>query len=317
MESLLASAKSFASMHESVDEQFFFQCAREYALSLVSMLIEKYGSDRVGEATLFSAIAESPRVADQMPFWRPELGHCFDALISDKLPVARRGLAQIALNHLSVELPGQWFSDFAEPVHLRWGHVLLPEAVRLEVDCDGTEARVKIRGLDSSHTLHFYGLGNDEFEWRGTGAEVMPSVKFGRRRVLLLSAQHCKDLALPPPPVLPGVPTVTDTHRRNYETLLALFDEHFPSCVSWLERVIRVVTISQKAPIGMHSGTVEDYYGSIWISDTDNLLKIAESLLHEASHNYYYLLTDSVGFASRYVRSGVVILAVRTHDAQL
>jgi HEXXH motif-containing protein len=289
MEQFLTSAKSFASMRENFDEQFFSQCAREYALSLVSMLIEKYGSACASDTALFSSMFESPTDADQMPFWCPELGHCLAALTGDKLPIAQRGLAQIALNLLSSGTPGTWVSDFAEPIHLRWGHVILPEALRLEVESDGAEARVKITGLDAAHNLRFSALKNGELEWQGSGAEATQYLKFGRNRVLLLSGQQCKDLALPDP-VLPGVTAVTEAQIKTFTAAVALFHEHFPSWVSWLDRVLRVITLAQRPPEGIHSGTVEGYYGSIWISDSDDLLKIAESFLHEGSHQYFFLL---------------------------
>lgn len=290
MERFLASAKSFASMQEEFDEQFFSRCAREYALSLVPMLLDKYGPACASNAAFFSSIMTVPDDADRMPFWCPELGHCWDALAYDRLPAAQRGLAQVALNLLAAGVPGRWAGDFARPSRLRWGRVLLPEALRLEVDSDGGEARVKIAGPDSTRNLRFCGLGGGEPEREWPGAEAMPYLEFGRNRALLLSGLHRKELDLPEPKV-PAVPMVTEGHRRNFAEALALFRKHFPSWVPWLDRVVRVITIVERPAEGIASGAVEGYYGSIWISDSDNLLHIIESLLHECSHQYFFLLS--------------------------
>jgi len=290
MEPFLGSAQSFASMEGNVDEGFFFQCAREYALTLVSMVVEKYGTGCADDVSLFSSVMELPPSTAHMPFWCPELGQCLATLTSGKVAVARRALTQLAVNALEAGVPGRWESDFAEPVRLRWGHLLLPEALRLEAESDGAEGRVRIRGLGGeARDLRFLVRGGGESEAREAGAEPLPYLELGRRKVLLLSGPHCEQFGLPGP-VLPGVEAVTEEHLRTFSAPLALFEEHFPGWVPWIERVLRAITLSEPAPAGIHSGTVEGYYGSIWISASDDSLKIAESLLHEASHQYFFLL---------------------------
>jgi HEXXH motif-containing protein len=290
MEWVLAPAKSFSCVQGSVDEEFFSQCAREYALSLASMVVENYGASCAPAPTLLSEMLEHPLASGHMPLWCPELGHCLLALRSQKLSPGQRGLTQLAINLLSAGVPGTWELEFAEPLRLRWDRFLLPKAIHLKIDSDGKEARVDIRGPESHHALRFYAAGNGQRQWEGADAEAIPHLELGDNRALLLSAVHFKELDFPAP-VLPGVEVVTEEHKRHLSTPLDLFREHFPSWSSWFDRVIRSITISQSPPEGIHSGTVEGYYGSIWISDSGDVLKVAESLIHEASHQYYFLLS--------------------------
>ncbi|MET0646162.1 MAG: HEXXH motif-containing putative peptide modification protein [Pyrinomonadaceae bacterium] len=293
MEWALSPAKSFSCVRGSVDEQFFSQCAREYALSLASMVMENYGPACAPEPALLSTMLEHPLASGHVPLWCPELGHCLLALRSHKLPAAQRGLTQLVVNLLCAGVPGTWEVESAEPLRFRWDRFLLPKALHLRIDSDGKEARVDIRGPESRQAVRFYAAGNGRRGWEGADAEALPYLELGHNRALLLSAVHHKGLDLPDP-VFPGVDAVTEAHKRLLSDPLDLVREHFPSWSSWFDRVIRTITITQSPPEGTHSGTVDGYYGYIWIGDSGDALKVAESLIHEASHQYYFLLSRLV-----------------------
>ena len=297
MERMLLSAKSFSSMNEVVDEQFFSQCAHEYSLSLISMLVDRFGSACAPDIGYLSAILEHPIASEFDPYWCPQLGLCLVALKSNKLPAAQRGLSQIAINLLSSGIPGKWGSYFVEPSRFHFDNYMLPTALYLEIDSDGTRVRINVQGPDSRQDLCFNAIRNGHIQWQPTeekpGVEAIPYMKIGHNRALLLSGPHCKDLGLPDP-VLTGVPEVNESQKRHFSDSLALMYKHFPSWNSWFDRVVRVLSVGQKAPEGIHSGTTEGYFGLISISDSEDMLKIAESFIHEASHQYFFLLSRLV-----------------------
>lgn len=293
MESLLTSAKSFSSVFENVDEQFFSRCAREYALSLVSVAIDQFGTEAIPDPDQFYSMLQHPRAADHQPLWCPELGQCLRALKSGKVAKAQRGLTQIVLNLLTAGVPGAWKFDLPELMRFRWDTFLFPKVVRLEIDSDGKQANIRASDGESNQTLEFYNTSNGRIEWQSDDAETLAYVELGHNRALLLSGIHAQEMLLPDT-VLPGVLTVTETHKKHLSDPIDLFREQFPEWSSWFDRVLRTITISESPPEGVHSGTSEGFYGSIWISDCDDTLKVAESLIHEASHQYYFLLSRLV-----------------------
>lgn len=284
-------------MHESVDEQFFAQCAHEYSLSLISALVDHYGSDCAPDAALLSSILEHPIAAEYSPFWGPELGQCLNALKTNKLRGAQRGLTQIVLNLLAAGIPGKWEIDLVEPIHFRWDSFFLPQAQRLEIDSDGLQARINVSGLDSNHTLYFNAVRNSRLDWHSDNAEKIAYLEMGENRALLLSGRHCAGLGLPDP-VLPGVETVTERHKQHMKDAFIFIDNYFPTWKSWHDRVVRAISIGQKAPEGIHSGTVEGYFGLLSISDSEDVLKVTESIIHEASHQYFFLLSRLVALTN-------------------
>ena len=293
MEWMLTPAKSFSSVLENVDEQFFAKCASEYALSLVSLVVEQYGTEAATDPDQLSSMLNHPLGSSHLPLWCPELGHCLAALKKTKLSNAQRGLTQIVLNLLSAGIPGTWTIDLAEPMSLRWDRFLLPKALRLEVHNDGKEAHIRTHNADSGQLLEFHAISNGKVEWHSPDAEAIPYLELVDNRALLLSGLQSEEMEFPET-VLPGVPAITDTHKRHLSAAIDLFREQFPTWTPWFDRVLRTITVSESSPEGIHSGTREGFYGSIWISDCDDLLKVAESLIHEASHQYYFLLSRLV-----------------------
>ncbi len=293
MGTLLRSAKSFSSVFENVDEQFFSQCAREYAGSLVSMVVEQYGTDGVPDPGQFLSMLRHPLASGHQPLWCPELGLCLNSLRIKKLPQAQRGLTQILVNLLTAGVPGSWTIDLSEPMLFRWADYLLPRASHLEISSDGKQATVHTRDADSQQTLEFHATVNGHLEWHSDEGESIPSIQLGENHALLLSGPQSKEMGLPNT-VLPGVMTVTETHKQHFAETMDLVREEFPAWCSWFDRVLRTITISESPPEGVHSGTTEGFYGSIWISDCHDKLKVAESLIHESSHQYYFLLSRLV-----------------------
>lgn len=163
----------------------------------------------------------------------------------------------------------------------------------MEINSDGKKATVNTRDAESAQQLEFYATINGRVEWHSVDAESIPYVELGNNRALLLSGVQTEEMDLPES-VLQGVAAITEEHKQHLANPIDLFREQFPVWRSWFDRVLRTITISESAPEGIHSGTREGYYGSIWISDCDDTLKVAESLIHEGSHQYYFLLSRLV-----------------------
>lgn len=282
-------AKGFGSLYEEFDEDFFSEIIREYASSLLSMLLEQYDRAITTDPLSVQSMLESPLVSGFSPFWCPELAHCFAALKSDDPAGAARGLGQVLLNLSCSGAPGSWSIKFDHPCHFHWDHFLLPEAMSLEAQSDGYKAVISVQGPKGDQTFVFQSI-DSTMRWHNVEAEVIPRIELEQASILLLTGKHIEQFNLPMPE-FPTFQEIAEDQKESITSCLIFLREHFSSCSLWVERVLRYLCLVQSPPATMHSGSFEGHFGFSFMSDLRDPLKNAEMMIHECSHHYFSLLT--------------------------
>ena len=280
--------RGFGCLYEDFDEEFFSHIVREYAVSLLSMIIERHHRRLMNEGDSILAMLEYPLTSDHSPFLSPHLAHCLNALKSGNTAEAAGGLIQILLNLSCSGVPGNWKIELDEPRRFHWDYYLLPKARSIAVRSDGREALVTLSHPDGEKTFTF--TASDEIRgWRNSESETIPYIVTRRASVLLLTGAHLEQFDLLRPK-FPALDEITPSHKENVVSCLTFLWERLPACSSWIERVLRYLCLVQESPGTMHSGSFEGYFGFLFMSDLPDPIKMAEMLIHECSHQYFAIL---------------------------
>lgn len=285
---LTEEAKGFGCPYEDFDEDFFSEILREYAVSLLTMTIERYPYVLTCEPSAALSLMTYPQTASSSPFWCPELAHNLTALKSSNPLAAARAIGQILLNVSASGVPGHWGIKLEQACRLHWDKFLLPQTETIEVHSNGRLAVVDLREGNSSQEMSFAldgatQLSNDK-------AEVIPYVSAGDSSILLLTDITLKELDLPQPD-FPVLQEITQAQVDNVNACLNLLREHFPACSLWIERVLKYLCLVHSPATAMHSGSFESYFGFVFMTDRPDPVKSAEMLIHECSHQYLSILT--------------------------
>jgi hypothetical protein len=290
--------KGFGCLCEDFDEDFFSQIVREYAVSLLSMSIERYPQALTTDPADALSMLAHPLAADYSPFWCPELAHSLAALKSDDPAKAARGIGQILLNLSCSGVPGSWGISLEKPSRFNWDQYLTPQAQAVEVQSDGTTAQITARSDDDNRrtlTLHAADHAADHIadatpRWHCPDGETIPHLPMRKFPLLLLTKGLLEQFELPPCES-PALDEIESVHVESVSSCLSFLRENFPSYCSWVERVLRYLCLVQSPPGTMHSGSFEGHFGFAFVTARNDPVKMAEMLIHECSHQYFSLLT--------------------------
>lgn len=197
--------------------------------------------------------------------------------------------ASLALHLGTCGVAGDWRISFEVPVRLRWSHWLLPRCDEIEVHCDGPHAQVHAI-LDGRRTeSHFH---RTQDEWIGSGNSPLQELpRFGTRReriVLLPSAALEGDELNPLQPL--ALPEIQPEIVAAFQQSLVLLHTHATIYFPWVLRVLRNIIPVKYTAGNTQSGSRRDQSGLIHMSYIPNWVFLAESLVHEASHQYLHAL---------------------------
>lgn len=200
-------------------------------------------------------------------------------------------LAEVGLRLAARGNPGRWTAALCEKRRLCWdGRWLLPEACEIAVDSNGTVATVELRLLSREQwttTFHRTGQG-----WQTEGVEQLMQVGV-RRPITLLSSQ-----AVPHDMIVEDdfhsifeFPLITSDMAESLAAALEILDRHAPEYLDWVERVLRSVLVCRCRSSRTRSSSWMHAPGIILMSSSVNPIEVAEMLVHECSHQYYYLVS--------------------------
>ncbi len=256
----------YACPHEPLDEALFTEILREYANAFVSLfldrsarLLEERGQ---GVVDLLEAGANDS-VPTELLLDQTVANLRNSVLGSARVPpsgAAAAFCAQMAFIgraedfHLSLD----------EPQRLRIGPELLPQTtfVRFHASADRS--------------------------W--PNGELIPSFRVGDRDVQVWTGDLLRELpAEPNPEERPSIPLagVLSMCRSAVEIL----ERCAPFYIPWIARVLRVVVPVDGSDGIMRSSSDDDRPGVVFVSFPHGAVAIAEMLVHEASHQYYHVLT--------------------------
>ena len=287
-DTILSEVKGFGCPYEDFDEDFFSKILREYAISLLTLIVERYPQVVTCDPDAALSLLTHPQISNSSPYCCPEIAHNVTALKSLDPVSAARGIGQVLLNLSCSGIPGSWAIRSEQACRLHWGHFLLPQARAIEVQSNGRTAIVKASNSNTSQTFTLENLGGAQ--WSNEQLETIPTVATRDSSILLVTDSLLKEFDLPQPD-FPVLKEITSAQFENVSACLNLLHENFPACGAWIERVLRYLCLVHSPPTAMHSGSFEGYFGFVLMTDRHDPIKLAEMLIHECSHQYLSILT--------------------------
>jgi HEXXH motif-containing protein len=222
--------------------------------------------------------------------WSPFFGALHEALLQQGEPEADDILGRagsLGLHLIAAGYEGAWSLYFESPVRLRFDRVLLPATDWLKVTAGADQARLELAG---NCTLQLIKSGLT-WVYEGTKAVVLPQLMMGGRPVTFLSAAifDSQEAALFET-VTPALEDITTT-LQMFEQAKAIIAESCPEYLEWIGRVIRGIVPVETLGEARCSGSDTYRPGLIYISTDESPIYLAEAMIHEATHQYMFLLT--------------------------
>ena len=222
---------------------------------------------------------------------------CWNEVFSSPTLIAS-GMDNDAAVHRGVSLavhlsasgePGEWRAHVRRPVRYRWGQVLLPAWRSITVRSDGSEAVLAGRGDGEDDEIRLMHNGVGWLPESGSPATSLPQVGSPELPILLLARTAAGEpLADSLPPRLEAVPQEIVS---AWQEALAFIRTYAPIYAPWVQRVVRQIALLEATPGLVHSGSYGNRHGFIHASAWARPISLAEVLVHEASHQYFYLLS--------------------------
>ncbi len=199
--------------------------------------------------------------------------------------------ARLAAHFHGLGQRGTWSAQLAAPRTVRFGHRVTPAAAHLVLDGDALHLDGRATTVDALRTL---------------GVVEVPG---GHGAVWLAGADDAEALSLDPAKGFSAAPLadrVTEL-RAALEAVARFAPEYLP----WIGGAVRVVAGWPGSGDKVMSGSVPGQPGVVYVSSPLSTLRVAESLIHEAAHQYFHIgelhtrfhtLADAATYWSPYVQ---------------
>jgi HEXXH motif-containing protein len=278
----------FSCPQQQVDARIFDIVANVESQVLANWLLEQH-RDAIADGSegLVEMIEDlSARPADFRVAWDIAFGQARRAREIGR-PSAREAAIRIALRLTETGRPGAWRADVSQLAGLRVGKQLLPSGTWLDVQDSGRERRVVIdRGGDAATALR-----DDDGEWHAERCETLPG--FGLPRAACLLPGH----ALPGGAEGTGfvgvrpAAAIGDDAADGFTAGVRVVAEGAPEWLPWIGRVLRgIIVCPPERGFRAVSGSSDHAPGIIHACYPLGRMDIAESLIHESAHQYFYLI---------------------------
>lgn len=284
--------RGFSCPAEPFDHAFFLQLASDYAEGVLSIFIEVFEDTFAAHAGLTAALVKlSQNTANFDALWCAALGNCFRSTQLEDPDLALIASVELLLNAGATGLPLTWHAKLREPRRFRWNEWLLPPADALRVECDEGIRRICL-SLDGAITeVVLEQQSMCPTRWSASGASPIKQLPIDQTFISVLAG----DTIEPDVAASLGFPPLASVMTSDIETLSRAMDslrDHLPEYHEWVQRIIRTVILVQCGEQKyLRSGSALHSWGAIYISNHDDPACLAEMLVHEASHNYFQLLT--------------------------
>lgn len=287
---MISWTRQFSLPVEPPQEAVFDTIAAAHGTSLVSWLIDAH-QDAI--ASMSDGLIEFLRnwTKSSVSFgtvWNIAFGRTQLALKEGRLDIgdvaARVGIRLAECGH-----PGHWTASVA-PAPFMVGRSLIKNVTHVEVNIAGADSsRITLRCKDGRTVAMHRTIDSS---WTDAGDGRLRWVGYQQGFVLLARDSLPDDVGTRPTlGQCRPVDAVDSGMEAVFADGLALLRELAPQYVPWVTRAVHgVVVCSIEEPFHLVSGSWEDIPGFIHISSPHSAVDIAEILVHEAAHQYFYLL---------------------------
>jgi hypothetical protein len=203
--------------------------------------------------------------------------------------------AAVALRLHASGHTGEWEIDCEHPVRYTFDRWLLPagEAIKVFADGEGVSVRTRLEGVTQQTKF-----SRDADGWNVTTNNTMlPVVNYQNIRWSILSGDYLSRSSrvnlLGTAQIDADVSGAGQNSDRLKETggaALCLIDEFANTYLSWVRRVVRNLVPLPASPGMFNSASGNLLPGTISVSNQTNACALAEMLVHEATHQYLYVL---------------------------
>jgi HEXXH motif-containing protein len=274
---------------DAVRERLLRAIETTYARVSVEKFLDAHGADLAKRSTGVREVIHDwlLRPTDFESVWATPLIDVYRNLgARPEDPV--RAAAGLAAHIASQGTPCTWTAELREPVRLRWGHYLLPQAKQIVVNYEEPVARLRVKlpdGLRSSVTLE-----QVEGTWSGQGAEELQGIGERRLPLVLTESGVPMGCSLGPDVSSALVRSIPPDSVMAFSDAFNLIDANAPEYSTWVRRVVRDILVLRVGDDTMRSGSNSKWPGLVYMSVEDPVV-LADNLVHEASHQYFHLLT--------------------------
>jgi HEXXH motif-containing protein len=277
--------RGFACADESLPEAYLEELVHQRTRRLVELFVrcfrQRLVRDGAGLDDAVSALVGAPFATA----WHEGLGRLRRTLLEQPLDAERATQSAVAIAlALAADRQAIAFDvTLDRPSSFRFGRHVLPPIGKIHFRSDGVTASFD-GDLDSAFT--FSPLAS---EWTGAlAAKHLVRVGSGGDAVLLLpTLPEGADVALRPSDA------DHEDVRAAYEAAFAVIHRYAPSYRAWVRRSIKTIVPILGGRAGTTtSSSFEHSPGVVALSHASPPLAMADALVHEASHQHYYLLTQ-------------------------
>jgi hypothetical protein len=219
--------------------------------------------------------------------WNDAFGAVRRAARQTPTPRLSGTAAALGLRLLERGQQGEWEIALDAPARLRWDDLLLPEASWIRATRSHETATILYERRGGRRRLC---LRRGKHGWSTASRQALSTLERHGGRYVLLHRSAVDSLSLD------GVPTVSAqgiaVARRELRRALDLLAQCAAIYLPWVARVLRTLIPVASSGRGtmIYSGSDQDWPGAAYFSIRCPTVAIAEMLIHEATHQYFYLL---------------------------
>src|ERR1700722_4680140 len=230
--------------------------------------------------------------------WHPAISDLKRRLKNGEREFPLRRLVEIGVMAQLGGIAGNWSFRFSNPTLLWIDKFLFAEVMSGNVECNGTELHLDLSyaiGSRDSVTLRRSPAGR----WTSLCAArneiaVLPAVEIDAAHCIFVVPGEIADEELLPQ--YPGAAFKLVGDLEKFSSCLAesikLIATYAPEYVEWVAEVIRFVAPINAPSNVIGSSSSPKFTGLISISDDSRPISVAEFLVHEASHQYFFLASS-------------------------
>ena len=290
MARLPAWAKGYSCPHEGFDQQNTELITAEYAKQYSILFLEAFGSQLEKQSSGLVPFLQqwTSRTSGFEDVWDVALGYARRTVLNRDLNEAPRQAAWLGLRLTACGAAGEWQAALPSPTRMRWENWLLPPAQWLSVESDGARARIQLKAEEGGQASEAVFTRNGH-GWKSRGSTALPVGQFYGCRITLLPEQALDGLSFGAPPTMSYLTPeqILEKCRKS----LGLLKHHAPMYLPWVQRVLRAIVPVHATLSELRSGSDFDKPGVIQASFPSRTAAMAETFVHECSHQYFQILS--------------------------
>lgn len=284
----------YARPGDGYDSRITTEIAVSYARGLIKLFIELHGDEisdgSKGVIDLILRAVEEGLSFDQV--WDDALGGIENLFAGSERHAAADVAARVALKLAAQsQNSGSFGGSLNREGRVRWKGWLLPPADAIEFDCDGRCATIVLR--DDRECLEFEFVDGSVTGGAETATALhrvgsSENITLLPAQTIIMGRSFC--------PSEEPLQNIGEDVSAIFEESMEILDRYTPHYGRWVTEIIRGVLCYPRREARSFSGSWFDKPGTIYMAMLDDPLEVASVLIHEASHQYFHLVSRLVDY---------------------